>query len=235
MEQGIEIAKMLIDAGADVNVTVTENLGKDPWGDAPIIWLRTPLICAAQYDKEDLVKMLIDAGANVNFADMEGNTALHQALYMDATKGDSIKALIEGGININAQNKQGETALVSFTRRKRLGTARILIDSGADVNIADINGKTALHWVVSSSLCAEELKRCIEFINVLINAGVNLDAQDIYGNTALFNAAETGNTEVIKALIRVGASVNTVNKEGKTALDISQDPAVQELLKNDLK
>jgi ankyrin repeat protein len=59
-DRSVEIARMLIDAGADLNVQ-----DKDGW---------TPLHWAAEYNGADIVRMLIGAGANVNVQDEWGKT-----------------------------------------------------------------------------------------------------------------------------------------------------------------
>ncbi len=65
-EGSVEIARMLIDAGADLDV-------QDTWGS------KTPLHEAAHNGRVKIAHMLIDAGANVNVQDGDGETPLHWA------------------------------------------------------------------------------------------------------------------------------------------------------------
>src|SRR6185503_12966738 len=53
------------------------------------------------------------------------------------------RALADGG-SINSRNRIGETALLSAIKRNDGDMARFLVDAGADVNVAAINGVTPL-------------------------------------------------------------------------------------------
>jgi len=62
IEGQLDIVKLLIKAGADINA-------KNEYGD-------TPLIVASRYNQMDIVKLLIKAGADINIKNKGGNTAL---------------------------------------------------------------------------------------------------------------------------------------------------------------
>ena len=63
-----KISRMLIDAGANVNM-------QDKDG-------RTPLHIATYYGEIEIARMLIDSGADVNVQDEDGSTPLHRAAYL---------------------------------------------------------------------------------------------------------------------------------------------------------
>jgi len=115
-----QIAKMLIEAGANVNFrddngrTILFNIVKDSsYHDLTIKSLR----------------FLIDAGADMYAEDIDGLTPLTIAAP------PIIKFLLDSGVNINATNSQGETPLEVVVRTARLDAMRILIDAGAEINI----------------------------------------------------------------------------------------------------
>jgi serine/threonine-protein phosphatase 6 regulatory ankyrin repeat subunit B len=89
-----EIVKMLIDAGADVNVQSDWN------GSTPLYW-------AAKYKRLGIVKILIDAKAYLDVQDVWGNTPLHMATvngYIEV-----VRMLVEAGAKIDIPNNRGET------------------------------------------------------------------------------------------------------------------------------
>ena len=89
---------------------------------------------------------------------------------------------------------------------------RLLLKQGADVNAAQGDGMTALHWA-SSHGDVEETK-------MLVYAGARVDAVTRNGNyTPLHLAARTGTAAVVRALLDAGASPNAkTTSGGATAL-----------------
>ena len=97
IQEYIQIVKLLIQYGADVNAR--DNRGF------------TPLILSARFshDKTDIAKILLSAGADVNAQNNYGNTALMEAA--DHRGGNLVTLLLQAGADVNAQNNEGLTAL----------------------------------------------------------------------------------------------------------------------------
>lgn len=91
-----EIASILIERGADINITSkTKN---------------TPLIFASSVNNVEnykIVKMLVEKGADINFQNKKGNTAL---ISSSTRSKDIYNFLIENGADISIVNKEGKTA-----------------------------------------------------------------------------------------------------------------------------
>jgi cytohesin len=121
-----ELAKVLIDAGADVNAEEGED--KD-----------TPLHNAVWHGYIELAKALIDAGADVNAENKWKSTPLHNAAWYQHP--ELVKVLIEAGADLDAKNSAKKTPL-HFVARRNIKIAKMLIDAGADVNAEDEDGKT---------------------------------------------------------------------------------------------
>ena len=84
---------------------------------------------------------------------------------------------------------------------------RLLLKQGADVNAAQGDGMTALHWAASHG-DADEAR-------MLISAGARLDAVTRNGNyTPLHLAAKGGNVPVVRALLDAGASASAKTSSG---------------------
>ncbi len=89
----------------------------------------------------------------------------------------------------------------------RVGT---LLKKDADVNAAQADGMTALHWAAYHDE-TEIAKR-------LLAAGANAKAENRYGVAPLSLACTNGNTELVRSLLAAGADPNTALRGGETAL-----------------
>jgi ankyrin repeat protein len=88
---------------------------------------------------------------------------------------------------------------------------RSLLREGADVDGAQGDGSTALHWAA--------LHDDLELVKMLLAAGANMKVTTRDGSlTPLFMACTNGNAAVIEALLKSGADPGAVNANGTTAL-----------------
>jgi ankyrin repeat protein len=85
-----------------------------------------------------------------------------------------------------------------------------LLRQHADVNAAQADGMTALHWAVQANDAAT--------VQLLIAAGADAKAVNRYGITPLHLAAKNGNAVMIETLIKAGANPNAALPEGETVL-----------------
>ena len=124
--------QVLIDAGADAN-TVDSVLGY-----SPLIW-------ASGFGESESISILIDSGADVTVYDIaEGRTPLMYAVRTGKVQGVTI--LIEAGAKVNEIDKEKATALIigAQSNNVTLDKIEVLIDSGANPNARNSEGKTAL-------------------------------------------------------------------------------------------
>ena len=124
-----DIVSALIVVRADVNA-VDEDV-------------QTPLHLAAINGHTAIVESLLKAGADVNAKDAGGKTPLHLTAWNGHT--DTVNALLAGKANVNAQDTYGQTPLhlaAKYGGSKTLEA--LIIAKGADLNIKDNEGKTAL-------------------------------------------------------------------------------------------
>ena len=140
----IEIVRVLLDAGADVNPT------EDMVG-------TTALMFASQNGHIEVVELLLQAGADVHAAQ---DRALFQAASINDTK--IMKLLLDEGANVNVQNK-GYTALMTAAVIGSTEAVRFLLQAGAEVNSKNDNKETAL-------LLAEKWGHS-DIVNLLREAG----------------------------------------------------------------
>jgi hypothetical protein len=79
-----------------------------------------------------------------------------------------------------------------------------LLDLGAEVNAADIDGETPLHCAVRMGLK--------ETVRQLLERGADPNAKALYGNTPLHLAARSGAREIVHVLLAAGANPRVSNE-----------------------
>jgi uncharacterized protein len=121
--------------------------------------------------------------------------------------GVSCLALLLAAGSAVAQTSAPLAGAAEHQDRARIAT---LLKQGADVNVAQVDGMTALHWAVYH----DDLPTA----TLLLKAGANAKAANRYAVTALALACTNGNTEIVELLLKSGADPNTTLRGGETAL-----------------
>lgn len=199
MRRQVEIARLLIERGADVNVI--DN------------WMHTPLIAASVgYGPDfDLITLLVAKGADVNRAGRNGITPLHWA----AQYGDLKVAthLLEHGADVNASDAykgpistssiDGTVLQISLRGgADNLELVRLILKHGAKLNRRDLQGNTEMHLVAMSG--SADLAR------LLVQHGADVNAVNADQHTALYYAAKHGFRSVAEVLIAAGADKRAI-------------------------
>ena len=215
-EGNTHVVRLLLKAGADINGAMNpkNTRGKN------VKKGTSPLLLAVENGHYDLAVELLERGANPNDA-RSGYTVLHSLTWIrkpdigESAKGDPkpqgsgrrnstqfIRELVKHGADVNFQLKggrhaggaraseRGATPFFMASDRADLEYMKLLVELGADPLLPNENGTTPL----------------------LMAAGIGSHApEEEAGNEAECLAA-------VKYLVSLGAKVNTVNKNGETAM-----------------
>ncbi|XP_053572733.1 protein phosphatase 1 regulatory subunit 12A isoform X4 [Bombina bombina] len=101
-----------------------------------------------------------------------------------------------------------------------------LLDRGADINYANVDGLTALHQA-----CIDDN---LDMVKFLVENGASINQPDNEGWIPLHAASSCGYIDIAEYLISHGANVGAVNSEGDTPLDIAEEEPMEELLQNEV-
>jgi uncharacterized protein len=101
-------------------------------------------------------------------------------------------------------------ALADAAERRDKASIRTLLQAGVDVNAAQIDGTTALHWAAYNDDA--------ETVTLLVRAKANVNAVNRYGVPPIAAACTNGNAAIVKQLLEAGADANATMKGGETVL-----------------
>lgn len=208
----MEVAHYLIEQGADINVA-------DWYG-------QTPLFAAV-----DLRNLEVPGPTRDNGIDRDKAFGL-------------IRTLLERGADPNAQIQQvqpvrrwvtrlgylswvdvtGQTAFLRAAYSGDVSTMKLLVEHGADPNIATFNGTTPLmvaagvNWTVSQTF-DEGPEQLLEAVKYAHSLGNEVNAQNSLGFAAIHGAANRGSDDIIRWLAANGAELDIADNVGRTAID----------------
>ena len=217
-----DIAKILIDAGADINKQ--NKLGG------------TALSVAAFNEDKKILKLLIDNNVNLNSKlKKDGHTPLICASHEDNT--DIVKILVEAGADVNIKDNDNMTALNYAVYNDNYEIAEILVNKGADCNIIGnissdyVNGIKFVSEFIPLIYTLRE-KTNISMAKLLIKGGADcnistyIDGFEVFplALSIMLNDAEL--TEIILNNIKNKEDLNkTIEYNGTeyTILDIAKE------------
>lgn len=162
-------------------------------------------------DKGDMVRLLLSYGADASLKDSEGRTASSLAAS-DAARAAYV-----------------DTLFASIAKDDKV-VIRKLLHSGLDVDVRDnaVKHNTLLHWAVSFTNH--------EAVEYLAEQGATLDLPNAKGLTPLHEAAQAGNCDMVRLLLRHGADANFPvhgdgKLQGKTAAELTASESVVAILR----
>ena len=127
---------------------------------------------------------------------------------------ERVRSALDRGIDPSTAGSDGRTALMLTTFDGHSETARLLLERGARVGDRDGAGRTALMYAASGPND--------ETVRLLLAWKANpLDVDHEERFTALMFAAEEGQADVVRTLLRHGSDPGLVDVDGDSALDFA--------------
>ena len=108
---------------------------------------------------------------------------------------------------------QERPAVIEAAKQADRAGLRVLVQQKANVNTAEGDGTTALHWAA--------YRDDIESVDLLIRAGANVNAANDLGATPLWNAGMNAGAPVTRRLLDAGANPNLALLAGETPLMVA--------------
>ncbi|XP_077996108.1 rabankyrin-5-like isoform X2 [Glandiceps talaboti] len=170
----------------------------------------SPLHLSVQTGNEMIVRNLLLAGANIGDLTNHKQTCLHIAATHDRSTICSI--LIENGVDVDAVDVNMNNALHVAVQSGNINCVRVLlIESRINAEHVNLRGQTPMHVLgqygkENAAAIFELFKECMPAYPV--------DMPDAEGNTVLLLAYQQGNANLCRAVVRSGACLGTVNKNG---------------------
>lgn len=112
--------------------------------------------------------------------------------------------------SITASAAPARAPLADAAEKMNRAQIRALIRQHVDINAAQPDGMTSLHWATYHD--------DTEIVQLLISAGANVKVANRYGVTPLSMACKNGNSTVVEMLLKAGADPNAALPGGETPL-----------------
>ena len=213
----IEMVETLVKCGANIN--------REPKpGYSPFIAALSSFSRASS----DMLMKLIELGADVNTSSKEG-TPLHKACdRMSGGDEGLVKVLLEAGAKVNAVNSNKETPLQLAVKGGHYKVAEFLLRSGADPNMLDRSGKSALTEAIT------QFGGGGTFVKLLLEHGADPNLGQDFGKSPLACSIDRFggvNIEVVELLLQHGADIEKATVHAGTPLAIAVERKAEDLCK----
>lgn len=187
------LCQMVVPAAAAASLVGSVSGGDEPVDRQCVGWNSAEFFRTAVPAERE---QCIDVG-DLSQVDVWGNGPIHAAVA--DSSGRSLARLVERGADVNQQSGlDGATPLMHALKQShRDGLVRVALTLGADPDISDDDGRTALARAVELGHDAH--------VTVLLAAGATADMATDEGKTPLYLAVEQGSAETVRRLLAHGA------------------------------
>lgn len=175
------------------------------------------------------VNLLLKRGANLEATDVKHK---RPGLTWTAEIGslDTLKVLLRHGANVHHQDNYGSSALHYAGTNARTGFVKLLLESGAEPDLRDKEGKNPLARLASAGRF--HLAGCWwdptstdrkNTAVLLLEAGCDPSVKDVHGRAAVCHAASNGYMGILEAIGARGGDLEVLDGKGSTPLACAQE------------
>ena len=179
--------------------------------------VRQPINYAIKNGHIDVIRLLVDHGASISLNHCAA------AITSDSERRTEVLRLLLEKSNITNLNKKinsdGHTLLTLSAAYGYTECCRVLVSRGANIETKSSQGCTPLLNAVRYAIYNNKSTACAR---TLLELGANIDSKDSISRTPLFfaimNLCDYADLEVVKMLLKFGASVHHATEDGYQAL-----------------
>ncbi|KAJ5930996.1 HET-domain-containing protein [Penicillium verhagenii] len=182
----------------------------------------TPLECAIENGKLELVKTLLRRGARSDVKSMEFQSLLLLALRNGHEA--VVKLFLDRGADIELNDDQRQKILFMAGSSGNLeDTVNLVLDRGAEIDAKNVNGQTPL--IIATENGNENI------VKLLLDRGAKIDAKGDFDRSPLHFAAEKANENIVKLLLDKGAELDIKNLSDETPLYLAAEKGNENIVK----
>jgi ankyrin repeat protein len=193
----------------------------------------TALHFACKAKRIEACRFLLARGADVNAASSATKDGFQTTPLMIAASirhdHTILKVLLQSGAQVNWQARDGSTALIAACGNGYPDHAVLLLDKGADPNVALNNGLTPLMIAVNFGSCDKPgpcedwRRRSRKTVETLLQAGAKINAlRPSDGMSALGVVCLTGDDVLAEWLLKKGAEPSVKLNDGRTLVELAR-------------
>ena len=200
-ERDFELASMLIEAGAEVDVDIKRG--------------RPFVIDAIEKQDAEMIDFLFSHGADVEYRGAFPISAFAVAASLDNF--ELMQRCLKEGAAVDTRGESGNPLLIEAVMEENPKKTRLLLENGADVNILCVENRRMELTALSHAF--DQGSSIVE--NLLFEHGANANVNGVSGEPLIVQSIAENDLVAAQRSLEEGANPDVMNKDGCTPLAIA--------------
>ena len=200
-ERDFELASMLIEAGAEVDVDIKRG--------------RPFVIDAIEKQDAEMIDFLFSHGADVEYRGAFPISAFAVAASLDNF--ELMQRCLKEGADVDTRGESGNPLLIEAVMEENPKKTRLLLENGADVNILCVENRRMELTALSHAF--DQGSSIVE--NLLFEHGANANVNGVSGEPLIVQSIAENDLVAAQRFLEEGANPDVMNKDGCTPLAIA--------------